>query len=142
MKRVKNILATVLLIILLFLIRAFENDLFYDPLIEYFQNDYLYTTIPEIKKLRFFADVFFRYLLNTLVSLGILWILFQKKSYIKFSVKIYVYAFLFLSTVLLFFVLTEFKSGYLFPFYIRRFLVHPLLLFLLIPAFYYQKRFR
>ena len=142
MKKIRDIIFIVILILLLFLIRAFENDLFYDPLIVYFQNDYLYTSIPEIKLSRLFVDILFRYVLNFLISIGILWILFKKKSYLKFAVKFYSYAFLFLSIILLFFVITKFRDGYLFPFYVRRFLIHPLFLFLLIPAFYYQKRFR
>lgn len=142
MKRIINILLVIVLVLLLFLVRAFEDSLFYDPLIIYFQNDYLYTTIPEIKMPRFFLDIFFRYLINSIISLGILWILFKKRSYIKFAAKFYGYAFLFLSIVLLFFVITEFRDGYLFPFYVRRFLVQPLFLFLLIPAFYYQKKIK
>ena len=57
MKKIRDIIFIVILILLLFLIRAFENDLFYDPLIVYFQNDYLYTSIPEIKLLRLFVDI-------------------------------------------------------------------------------------
>ena len=142
MRKFLNILVVCVLISLLFLIRAFQDDLFYDPLIVYFKNDYLYTTIPEIDTIKFFVNIFFRYTLNTLISLGILWILFQKKTYLKFSTKFFGLAFLALSIVLMFFVITEFRNGYLFPFYVRRFLIHPLFLFLLIPAFYYQKRFR
>lgn len=142
MKRIINILLVIVLVLLLFLIRAFESSLFYDPLIVYFQNDYLYTTAPKIQFPRFFLDIFFRYSLNFLISLAILWVLFKKKSYIKFAAKFYGYAFLFLSIVLLFFVITEFRNGYLFPFYVRRFLVQPLFLFLLIPAFYYQKKIK
>ena len=142
MRKIINISIIFLLVVLLFLIRAFENELFYDPLIVYFQNDYLYTTIPEIDSVRFFIDIFFRYALNSLVSLGIIWFMFQKKSYVKFSLKFYGFSFVFLSIVLMFFITIDFKTGYLFPFYVRRFLVHPLFLFLLIPAFYYQKRFR
>lgn len=142
MNKVMKTSSIIFLVVLLFLVRAFENELFYDPLIVYFQNDYLYTSIPEIRPLRFFVDLLFRYAINTSISLVILWLVFEKKSYIRFSLKFYGVAFLFLSIVLLFFVITEFKDGYLFPFYVRRFLVHPLFLFLLIPAFHYQKRFR
>lgn len=139
---VKNILIILLLTACLFAVRAFQSDLFYDPLIIYFRNDYLYTTIPEIEQLRFFLNLFFRYLLNSIISLAILWFLFKRASYIKFSLKFYGFAFLCLSIVLMFFVITKFRDGYLFPFYVRRFLIHPLFLFLLIPAFYYKKRFR
>ncbi len=142
MRKFLNILAVCVLIILLVLIRAFQDDLFYDPLIVYFKNDYLYTKIPEIDTFKFFVNILYRYTLNTLISLAIIWVLFQKKTYLKFSIKFFGLAFLILSVVLMFFVITEFKNGYLFPFYVRRFLIHPLFLFLLIPAFYYQKRLR
>lgn len=142
MKRILDISLIVILVLGLFLIRAYEGRLFYDPLIVYFQNDYLYTAPPDIRMGRFFLDVFFRYMLNSLLSLAILWVMFRKRSYLRFSLRFFGIAFLILSVVLAFFILTDFDSGYLFPFYVRRFLVQPLFLFLLIPAFYYHKRLR
>jgi len=35
---------------------------------------------------------------------------------------------------------TGFNKGYLLAFYIRRFLIHPLFVLVLLPAFYYQQK--
>jgi exosortase F-associated protein len=35
---------------------------------------------------------------------------------------------------------TNFESGYLFPFYIRRFIVHPIFLLIFLPTFYYHRK--
>ena len=124
---------------MLFLIRAFEGDLFYDPLIEYFQNDYLYTSMPEIKIGKLVIDVLFRYALNSFITLGIIYVVFHKKSYVKFAGFFLVLAFLILLVIFVFLLKDEFREGYLLPFYIRRFLIHPLFLLVLFPAFYYMK---
>jgi exosortase F-associated protein len=139
MSKVVKIMLLTLLISLLFVIRGFAAELFYDPLIEYFQNDYLYTKMPEIKIWRLMIDMLFRYSLNSLVSLAIIWVLFQKKDYIKFSGFFFMLAFMVLIVGFILLLRDKFESGYLLPFYIRRFIIHPLFLLLLLPAFYYQK---
>ncbi|MGB0892127.1 MAG: exosortase F system-associated membrane protein [Flavobacteriaceae bacterium] len=127
------------LFLLLFVVRGFATDLFYDPLIEYFQNDYLYTIIPEINTWHLVVDLLFRYTINSLISLGIIWLLFKRKDYLKLSGFFLMVAFMVLIIVFVFLLKDKFESGYLLPFYIRRFIIHPLFLLLLLPAFYYQK---
>jgi exosortase F-associated protein len=124
---------------LLFVIRAFESDLFYDPLIVYFQNDYLYSKMPEVNTWKLVVDILFRYTLNSLITLGIVQLVFVRKRFVKFAGFFLMLAFMLLIAVFVFLVRNEFESGYLFPFYVRRFLIHPLFLLLLLPAFYYQK---
>ena len=128
-----------LLVSLLFVIRAFESDLFYDPLIVYFQNDYLYTKMPEVDLWKLVVDVLFRYTLNSLITIGVIQLVFEKKRFVKFTGFFLMLAFMLLIVVFIFLVRNEFEQGYLFPFYVRRFLIHPLFLLLLLPAFYYQK---
>lgn len=128
-----------ILFLLLFVVRGFATDLFYDPLIEYFQNDYLYTIIPEINTWHLVVDLLFRYTINSLISLGIIWLLFKRKDYLKLSGFFLMVAFMVLIIVFVFLLKDKFESGYLLPFYIRRFIIHPLFLLLLLPAFYYQK---
>ncbi len=123
-----------LLFISLIIIRAYAPVLFYDPLMEYFKNDYLYKGIPSLNKSLYFRDLFFRYTLNSIFSISILYIIFGKK-FLKFSFLFYTIAFLVLSSVL-FFILKEGETNYQLIFYIRRFLVHPIFLLLLLPAFY------
>jgi len=137
-KFLKSILL-LLLFSMFFVIRAFQNQLFYDPLINYFKNDYLYTDIFNIDVWRLVKNIFFRYTLNSLLTLGVIWVLFQKKDYFKFVGFFLMFAFMILIISFVFLVRDDFESGYLLPFYIRRFLIHPLFLLLLLPAFYYQK---
>lgn len=133
----------ILLICLLFLslvaIRGFATKLFYDPLILYFKNDYLYSKLPEINNFKLVVNMLFRFTLNSIISLGIIWLIFQRKDYVKFSGYFLMFAFVVLSSVFVFLIKNNFENGYLFPFYIRRFIIHPLFLLLLLPAFYYQK---
>ncbi|WP_296346146.1 exosortase F system-associated protein [Winogradskyella sp.] len=62
---------------LLVLVRAFEDVLFYNPYLVFFENDYLYIDSPrrEVAKLIFFTSL--RYLINTLLSLAIIYCAFQ-----------------------------------------------------------------
>ena len=124
---------------LLFAVRGFATDLFYDPLITYFQNDYLYTIMPEINMWKLVVDLFFRYTLNSLISLAIIWLMFRNKAYLKLAGFFFMAAFILLIIVFVFLLKDKFEAGYLLPFYVRRFIIHPLFLLVLIPAFYYQK---
>jgi exosortase F-associated protein len=140
MSRPVRILITIVLFGLLFLIRAYETELFYDPLIVYFQNDYLYKPIPEIDTWKLTVDLLFRYSLNSLVTIGIIYMIFRKKKYVKFAGFVLMVAFMIMIVIFSLLLRTKFETGYLFPFYIRRFIVHPIFLLILLPAFYYYRR--
>ena len=124
---------------LLVLIRAFENQLFYDPYLTFFQNDYLYIDSPrrEIFKLTIFTSL--RYFLNTVISLGILFVVFKDKNIVKFSAIIYVLAFFILMAMYLYFVINPRQEDYYLFFNVRRFIIQPIILMVLLPAFYYNK---
>lgn len=138
MNRTVKIVIVSILVFLLILVRVFALELFYDPFIEFFGNEYLKATFPEIDSTRLFLNLFFRYTLNTIISLVIIYIVFQKKQLIFFAVKFYVIAFVVLSIIYWFQLNGEFSNGYLLAFYVRRMLIHPIFLLLLLPAFYYQ----
>lgn len=120
-------------------IRAFENELFYDPYLIFFKNDYLYIDSPrrEVAKLVFFTSL--RYGLNTLFSLGILYVAFKDKGIIKFSLVLFALAYLVLMTAFLYFVITPRQEDYYLFFNVRRFLIQPVFLILFLPAFYYYR---
>lgn len=128
-----------ILVLFLVLIRAFETDLFYDPYLTFFKNDYLYIDSPrrEIAKLVLFTTL--RFVLNTAISLGILYLIFKDKSIIKFSVLIYVVAYSLLLIPFLYFVINPKQEDYYLFFNVRRFLIQPIGLILLLPAFCYYK---
>ncbi|QDO92780.1 exosortase F system-associated protein [Formosa sediminum] len=129
-----------LLFIGLVLIRAFEADLFYDPFLEFFKNDYLFLDAPVFNTLKLIGFISLRYLLNTLLSLGIIHFAFKDVNVLKFSAIVYLIAYLVLMPMFLIFVLNAKQDHYFYLFNIRRFLIQPLLLLLLLPAFYYQKQ--
>lgn len=137
-----NIVKSIWLLVLfglLILIRTFENELFYDPYLKFFESDYLYIDNPrrEVFKLTLFTTL--RYVLNSVISLGIIFMFFSDKSIVKFSAFIYTVAFVILIGLFLYFVINPNQDDYYIFFNIRRFLIQPLLLLLLLPAFYYYK---
>lgn len=137
-----NLLRYILVVVLglvLIAIRGFEDVLFYDPYLAFFENDYLYMDNPrrEVVKLVIYTSL--RYLLNTLASLGILYCIFIDKIMLKFSVILYGIAYVALLIPFLYFVINPKQEDYYLFFNIRRFLIQPIGLILLLPAFYYYK---
>ncbi len=128
------------LIILLMVVRSFGDKLFYDPFIDYFKNDYLYNNVPGYGTLKLFFHIFLRYTTNALISLAIIYVAFLNRRLIKFSVKFYIIAFIVLCVVYYGLLRAGMNNGYLFTFYVRRFLIHPVFVLILLPAFYYQKK--
>lgn len=124
---------------LLILIRFFEHDLFYDPYLKFFENDYLYIDNPRREVFKVILFTALRYILNTLISIGILYVVFKDKSIIKFSGLVYAVSFIILLTLYLYFVTNPKQEDYYLFFNLRRFLIQPLILILLLPAFYYHK---
>lgn len=138
----RNSITYILLLVLfglLVLIRVFENELFYDPYLSFFKSDYLSMDSPrrEILKLTLFSTL--RFLLNSAISLGIIFIFFRDKSIVKFSLIVYVVAYIILMLFFLYFVINPKQEDYYLFFNFRRFLIQPILLLLLVPAFYYYK---
>lgn len=125
---------------LLALIRFFEEQLFYDPYLSFFKSDYLYMDSPRREVFKLSAFTTLRYVLNTLISLGILYVFFKDKNVVKFSALIYTLAYFILMLLFLYFVLNPNKEDYYLFFNVRRFLIQPIILLLLLPAFYYNKQ--
>ncbi|WP_304141819.1 exosortase F system-associated protein [Mesoflavibacter zeaxanthinifaciens] len=128
-----------LLFCLLALVRFCENELFYDPYLVFFQNDYLYLDSPRREVAKLVASTTLRYVINTVISLGILYLFFKDKSVVKFSVIVYAISYVILISLFLYFVLNPKQEDYYVFFNIRRFLIQPLILLLLLPAYYYQR---
>ena len=102
MNKAVKIGLVVLLTIFLVLIRFFEPDLFYDPLYFYFKSDYSNLPIPEMDIIKFTGNITLRFLMNTIVSLAILWVLFISRSIVKLSSILYVMLFMILMMVFYF----------------------------------------
>jgi len=138
-KRVVKYLIVSALLILLLLIRFFEKRFFNDSLIDFFKYDYLTNPLPDTIQTGYvlLIDVL-RYIANAVISITILYLLFPQKALIRFLSTIYA-GFLIVDLLLFYYFLIHYQAGnYLALFYTRRFLIQPLLLFILLPALYYQ----
>lgn len=140
MKKRYKIIMISFLVILLALVRFFENQLFYDPLIKFYEADYLHHAIPYFETGKLFFNVLLRYGLNSIISLGILYVTFFDKNILEFSVYLYSIFFVILFTVFVFLIFEIESENFLTLFYVRRFLIHPILVLILMPAFYYYRR--
>lgn len=136
----KKALYILVAVVGLVLIRVFENSLFYDPFIEYFKMDYQFEPFPhyELSKL-LFSNVL-RFSANALLSILIIHAVFLKKALNVFSFKLFGVVLLILTLIFSFLLISEVgENNKLAFFYVRRFLIQPLFLFILVPAFYYQQ---
>ena len=134
-----KIIITIIIVISFGMIRAFENQLFYDPFLVYFESDFKSKPFPEVDLLKLFGGLLFRYFLNTILSLLLIYSLFKDLEMMKFSA--FLYAFFFVLLFGLFFIILKFYSeGSWILFYVRRFIIQPIFVLLFIPAFYYQQQ--
>ena len=130
------------LILLLVLIRAFEDTLFYDPFLHYFKDEYAHLPFPQINIFKLFFSLGMRFYLNSVISLFLLYVVFKDTQIVKFTAFLYMV----LGSVLMIsfiFTLNFFGEEHKMTlFYIRRFLIQPIFILLFIPAFYYQKQIK
>ncbi|NNM22759.1 MAG: exosortase F system-associated protein [Flavobacteriaceae bacterium] len=140
MNRALKIALALVGVVLLVLVRAFETHLFYDPLIVFFKVDHSTEALPAFDSVKLILNVALRFGLNTLISLGILWVLFQKREILKVATGLYVVVYLILLIAFIWLLQSSEEGGHLALFYVRRFLIQPVFLLLLIPAFYFQKK--
>lgn len=139
MKKKNRILVVVLLVLLLIAVRAFIEPLFYDPLIDFYKSNYFLKPIPELNLVKYFFNIFLRYSLNSILSIFIIFLIYNNFKTIRFVIKFYFISFIVLCILLYGFLLFDDLNTKLIIFYVRRFLIQPLFLFILVPAFYYQK---
>ncbi len=134
-----RITLALLLVIALAVIRLFERSLFYDPFLDFFHGEYQGKPLPEYDSLQLALGLAFRYVLNMVVSLTLLYVLFQSVSKLRFAALLYGLLFVVLF-IAFWIVLRFFDHNLLALFYVRRFLIQPLFVILFIPAFYFQDR--
>ena len=138
MSKSVKILFVTLLGVALLAVRMYEDILFYDPLLYFFRSDYATQPLPEIETFKLVLNILFRFILNSIFSLGIIYVLFQKNELVKFASVLYALFFVIFLLLFLLFLNTSEGNSYMMLFYIRRFLIQPVLLLLLVPAFYFQ----
>ena len=81
-------LKILLFLLLLFgfvLIRYNEDVLFYDPFLSYFKDNFNQMPLPEFDNFRLILNLCFRYGLNMLLSLAMIYVIFRDWTMIKFA---------------------------------------------------------
>lgn len=135
-----KILWVLVLVSLLVMVRLFEQDLFYDPFLTFFKGEFQNAALPDYNSVSLFFGLFFRYFLNSAISVAVIYVVFKDIPLTKFIAVLYLI--LVVVLMVLFFGMLTYseKTDFMVLFYIRRFLIQPLFLVIFLPAIYYQKK--
>lgn len=125
-------------IIGLVLVRLFENELFYDPFLNFFKIDFQTLPLPIYNSFDLFIGLLYRYFLNAILSLIIIYLCFKDREIVKFATLLYIIFFVVLTIYLYYLLSLNASQNNLSIFYVRRFLIQPIFVLLFIPGFYYQ----
>ena len=139
LKHKYKVIVTIVIILCFAIIRNLESELFYDPFLNYFKFDFKNSPFPEVNNFKLFCGLLFRYLINSVLSLILIYTLFHDKDILKFSMLLYGF-FIIVLFVMFFVILKYFQEWNWLLFYVRRFIIQPIFVILFIPAFYYQQQ--
>ena len=120
-------------------VRAVEDKIFYDPFLVYFHEADKKASFPDFAWGKLILNYFFRFALNLIFSLLIVHFIFKKKEWTIQAGILICLVFAITLPIYLYCISTKFEIGYLFSFYMRRFVIQPLILLLIVPMFYYRK---
>ncbi|WP_379967085.1 exosortase F system-associated protein [Epilithonimonas sp. UC225_85] len=123
-------------------IRVLEDMVFYDPFLMFFKSADHSAIFPDFHWGKLIFSYLFRFGLNAFFSLWIIHFLFQNREWTKQAFVLIVLIFVIIFPIYLFCIYDKFQFGYLFSFYIRRFVIQPLTLLLIVPIFYYRNRIK
>ncbi|MFW2135046.1 exosortase F system-associated protein [Soonwooa sp.] len=135
-----NILFVILGLAGLIAVRFLEDKLFYDPFLAYFKNELEGSSFPKFNDTKLILSYLLRFLLNLIFSTIIIQNLFRNKIWTKQAVVLILLIFAIVFPIYLYCIYTNFEIGNLFAFYIRRFVIQPMTLLLIVPIFYYRKQ--
>lgn len=121
-------------------VRMTENEIFYDPFLNYFHEANKNISFPEFIWGKLIFSHLFRFLLNLFFSCVIIHFLFKNKQWTLQGAVLITIIFAITFPIYLYCIHDRFEIGYLFSFYMRRFVIQPLILLLIIPLFYYRKQ--
>ncbi len=121
-------------------VRVEEDRIFYDPFLDYFHELNKEDDFPNFEWGKLIWDHLFRFGLNLFFSALIIHFIFKRKDWTLQGVVLMLMVFVVTFPIYLFCISTHFELGQLFSFYMRRFVIQPLILLLIIPLFYYRKK--
>ncbi|AZA52990.1 exosortase F system-associated membrane protein [Chryseobacterium sp. G0201] len=121
-------------------VRALEDRIFYDPFLNYFHEANKNIPFPDFEWGKLIIGHLFRFILNLFFSCVIIHFIFKNKEWTIQGAFLITIIFLITFPIYLYCISDRFEIGYLFSFYMRRFVIQPLILLLIIPLFYYRKQ--
>lgn len=121
-------------------VRGLEDRIFYDPFLGYFKSADHAAIFPDFVWGKLIVSYLFRFILNTLFSLWIIQFLFRNTTWTKQAFVLILLVFVIVFPIYLVCINDRFRFGYLFSFYVRRFVIQPLTVILIIPIFFYRKK--
>ncbi|AZB31117.1 exosortase F system-associated membrane protein [Chryseobacterium balustinum] len=121
-------------------VRILEDQIFYDPFLNYFHEGNKNISFPEFEWGKLIVSHLFRFILNLFFSCIIIHFLFKNKDWTVQGAVLISIIFAITFPIYLYCIYDRFDIGYLFSFYMRRFVIQPLILLLIVPLFYYRKQ--
>jgi exosortase F-associated protein len=121
-------------------VRVFEDRIFYDPFLNYFHEADKQAAYPDFEWGCLIISHLFRFILNLLFSSIVIHFIFKNKNWTLQGAALICIVFAITFPIYLYCVSTKFEIGFLFSFYMRRFVIQPLILLLIVPLFYYRKQ--
>lgn len=121
-------------------VRIVEDELFYDPFLEYFRRSSQNLPFPRFEWGKLVVNHLFRFFLNLVFSALVIHFMFKNKSWTFQGILLISLVFFITLPIYLYCLYSEFSVGELFSFYMRRFVIQPVILLLIIPLFYYRKQ--
>ncbi|MGC5744587.1 exosortase F system-associated membrane protein [Chryseobacterium sp. NFX27] len=121
-------------------VRMLEDKIFYDPFLEYFHEAVKNIAFPRFEWGKLIAGHLFRFILNLALSCLIIQCLFKNRRWTVQGALLIAIIFAITFPIYLYCIYDRFDIGYLFSFYMRRFVIQPLALLLIVPMFYYRKQ--
>jgi exosortase F-associated protein len=135
---------TVVLIVLSLLglasMRYLEKYFFYDPFLYYYKSIFQLQPLPDLDKGLYLISTASRYCINLFFTVFIIWLLYKSKEFVKATLWVHLFSFIILVTVFFILVILDDEWVKMTLFYIRWFLIHPILLFILVPSFYFTSK--
>ena len=137
--KILNWLFAAIAIFGLIAVRMLEDQLFYDPFQAFFHLANKHAEFPDFKWTPLIMNYLFRFGLNLVLSAAVVYFIFKNKQWTLQAIVLMLIVFAITFPLYLYCIHTQFDIGYLFSFYMRRFVIQPLILLLIIPLFYYLK---
>ncbi|MCW3160443.1 exosortase F system-associated membrane protein [Chryseobacterium oryctis] len=121
-------------------VRMLEDKIFYDPFLNYFHEANKEIAFPVFEWGKLIIGHLFRFILNLFFSCLVIHFIFKNKQWTVQGAILITIIFLITFPIYLYCVYDKFEIGYLLSFYMRRFVIQPLILLLIIPMFYYRQQ--